>query len=137
MNNNPLAPFREPEAVGFPSVARSEVAAGLKILAVPRRDTPFVSLHLVLRGGSEHDPSGKAGLAALTADMLEAGSGSKRYQDIARQVDALGATMVTGTTVDGSMISVSFLSESLPGVLILLGEMLTGPTFPADEFERR
>src|SRR4051812_28079709 len=53
------------------------LANGMKLILVPRHDIPLVAFDLLLRGGARLDPPGRAGTAALVADLLTHGAGAR------------------------------------------------------------
>src|SRR5579871_798641 len=65
----PLADFAAP----VPKVVK--LPSGLRILLVARPGTPLETLSFVVKRGATADPEGRAGLASLSAAMLEAGAG--------------------------------------------------------------
>ena len=64
-------PFR------FPAIAKSVLSSGLRVWSVRHAAVPVVTFVMLLQRGSAGDPVGKEGLAALTADMLDEGSGDR------------------------------------------------------------
>jgi zinc protease len=66
-------------ALAAASVASAEgpAAAGVKpappALLLPAPSTPLIAVRFVFRAGSQDDPPGKEGLAALTASMISEG----------------------------------------------------------------
>jgi zinc protease len=109
---------------------------GLKVHVIPRPELPLVSLHLILPFGAEADPPGRGGLADLSADMLTRGTRKRSAQQLAGDVDALGALFSCNSGWDGTSIYVSGLSEDLDRLLALLLEVYTEPAFSAEEFEQ-
>jgi len=59
----------------LPAQHHATLGNGLKVTVVPRGPLPMVSVRLVTRSGSATDPSGKQGLADLTARLLRHGAG--------------------------------------------------------------
>ena len=69
-------------AFRFPEVSRRVLPNGLRVRTVEHRGVPVVTFLLLLSSGSAADPSDLPGLAALTADMLDEGSGARSALDI-------------------------------------------------------
>ena len=101
-----------------------------------RRSLPLIGLRVVVSRGSAHDPPGKAGLAALTAEMMEQGAGRFSALEIAREFDRIGATASVSSERDATVISVSVLRPHLSRALELLSDVLARPRFEEKDFER-
>src|SRR5262249_41102405 len=66
----------------FPALAKSALANGLRVWTARHERVPIVSLMLLVRCGAAADPPGCPGLAAVTADMLDEGSGDRSAIEI-------------------------------------------------------
>ncbi len=55
----------------FPAFEHRRLGNGVDLLAAPTGPAPLVYLHLVTPGGGRFDPPGRAGLASLTAGLLD------------------------------------------------------------------
>ena len=65
---------RDPAFV-FPRIVRHVLPNGLHVRTVEHRTVPVVTIVLDVDGGSMADPTGREGLAAVTADMVDEGIG--------------------------------------------------------------
>ena len=65
----------------FPPIEKSTLANGLRVWTVAHPAIPVVTVMLLVRRGSADDPPGLDGLAALTVDMLDEGSGGRSAID--------------------------------------------------------
>src|SRR3954463_15406045 len=74
----------------FPSIARHTLPNGLDVRTVEHASIPVVSLVLQVDGGSGADPSALEGLAALTADMLDEGTGTLSAIDVSEAIARIG-----------------------------------------------
>lgn len=129
----PVAP---PPPLHLPEVQAWSLDNGLRVLLVERRDLPVVSAQLLLPGGaSAHDPA-RAGLAALTADMLDEGTESRSALEIAGEVELLGARLGSSAGYDASGVRLTLLRPTLARGLDLVADVIRNPTFPAEELER-
>lgn len=112
-------------------------AGDLDAFIVERHDLPVVDVRLVVRAGASHDPAHLAGRAFLTADLLDEGTTSRDALAIAAATELLGASMATRATWDFCSAALHVLAPRLRDALDLLADVLTRPTFPDDELQRR
>jgi zinc protease len=117
-----------PRAFRFPGIRRDLLGNGLDVRTLEHRAVPVVSLVLLLPGGSSADPADRPGLAALTADLLDEGSGGKDALEVADRLARLGADLDVDVTVDATVVSLTALARFLQPALDLLAEMACAPT---------
>ncbi len=110
-------------------------ANGLRVILVEDRRVPFVTLRLVVRAGSAHDPADLPGLAALTAHCLTQGTQRRSSFQFARAVEEMGATLEAHANRDYSTVSASVLAENLTPLLRLMAETVITPAFDPKEVE--
>jgi predicted Zn-dependent peptidase len=126
----------EPPSLALPEVEDYVLGNGLRVVLVGRDDLPLVSLELQLRGGASAHPASKAGLAGLTADMLDEGTEARSALEIAEAVELLGATLVSSAGYDASQIRLSVLRSRFEDALEVLADLVVRPAFSEDELER-
>jgi len=129
-----------PRPVVLPPLAQYALTSGLQVVVASRRNTPVVTATLMVRAGPEVDPAGRAGAAALTAAVLTKGArlGGRPAgaPDIARQAEALGATLDTTSAWHASTVSMTVTTPQLPRALALMVDVLRHPLFADAEIER-
>jgi zinc protease len=99
-------------------------------------DVPLATLSLVVKGGASTDPGGKAGLAAMAADLAAKGTATRTAEQIASEIESLGATLGSSTGADGVTMSVSAPTANLEAAGRILADIVQNATFPAAELER-
>ena len=114
-----------------------KLANGLTVYYNYRPGLPVVAADLVFNTGSGANPIDKPGLASFTANMLQQGTASRNATQIADETALLGASLTSGSNMDGSSVSTSSLSKNFSGALDLVADIVLHPTFPPDEVERR
>jgi predicted Zn-dependent peptidase len=134
MGNKPE--LKEPRSFTPPVARVASVAPFAAAWLLERHTLPLVSVRLVVPAGSAADPPGKAGLAALTAEMMEQGSGKRGSLEIARAVEELGASLETWTTRDASGARLDVTKDQLGPALAILAEVAGKPRFEASEWKR-
>jgi zinc protease len=139
----PDAAFRQqpPAAAAEPTFQpphwkRFKLKNGLDVFLVEFHDLPLVDFNLMLKTGGAANPADRAGLADLTARMLDEGTKTRGALEIADQVAALGATLSTGDTWDASSVSLQTLSKNLDPALEIFADVIQHPAFDDKEFKR-
>jgi zinc protease len=127
----------EPPALRLPPPTHHRLANGIEVLFVARRELPVVDVQFVVRAGAASDDAAHAGRAYLTADVLDQGTTSRSATRIADEAELLGASLHTHGSWDYSSVTLHVLTGRLQPALALLADVVTNPTFPADEFERK
>lgn len=124
------APYTPPVPVAY----RRD--GGLTVWLLERHSVPLVSMQLVVPAGAAHDPEGKGGLAATTANMLDEGAGSRGPLEIARDIDRLGATLRTGASTDYAYVHLTTLKKNLAPAAAIFGDVVAKPRMSPVEFKR-
>ena len=78
-----------------------------------RHTLPVVAVTVAMPSGSASDPKDHAGLAHITADMLDEGAGKRNAVELSTAINDLGATLGTGATADGSFVVALGAEEEL------------------------
>ena len=97
---------------------------------------PEVAIRLVLDAGSAAEPAARAGVAALTARVVQAGAGGRTAMELAEWLDHMGASVGSGVGYDSARFSLHSLSDTLEDALDYLSTVLLAPDFPEDEIAR-
>ncbi len=122
--------------VRLPSVSDTTLDNGLRVLAVRRPGVPLAEVRLRIpfaaprKGTATH-----VARAHLLADTFLSGTEHRDAGQIARDLQAVGATLGVNVDSDRLAFGGSVLLDGLPGLLALMGELLTGATFPKRDVE--
>ncbi len=125
-----------PRETKVPQPLEKTLDNGLRVIVVEKHDIPIVAARLMTRAGGAADPKGRDGLAALTATVLTQGTKTKSAEQIARGVEALGATLASDAGWDSSSIDLSVMASNLPKAMEFMADVARNATFVDDEFER-
>lgn len=120
----------------FPAIVRHTVGAGLSIHTVEHHSAPLVSFVLQVPGGSGCDPGGREGIAALTADMIDEGTGALSAIDVSDALARIGAQYDADVGADSTVFSLTTLTRFAHRGAELLARMVTKPSLRNDDFER-
>lgn len=120
----------------FPAIEKSTLPNGMRVWTVRHTQVPLVAFTLLIRRGASSDPAGKDGLAAVTADMLDEGSGDRSAIEIHEALARLGAQFDTDIGSDATVASVTVLSRFSQRALELLSDIVVRPANREDDFSR-
>lgn len=109
---------------------------GMTLLLVERHSLPTVQVEVLVKAGSVYDPEDKAGLAFLTAALLDEGTSTRSSIQIAEEIDFIGASLSASADTDDTSVSLKVLKKDIKLGFDLLSDILTHPVFPADDVER-
>lgn len=122
--------------VSIPVAQEKVLPNGLRVVVANRAVTPLVSVALYVRSGAEIDPPNLAGLADLTAGLLDKGTATRSAPQIAEAADALGGSLGTGAGFDQSQASIGVTTPKLAEAIDLLADVVRNPAFAPEEIER-
>ena len=126
----PDPPFR------FPAIVRHALANGLQIRTLEHRNVPVVTFVLQVWGGAGADPADRHGLSALTADMLDEGTGTLSAIEVSESLAQIGAEFDIDVAPDAVAVTLTTLTRFADRGATLLADMATRPSLRADDFER-
>lgn len=130
-------PLSAPVTPILPRPAEKTLANGLRVIVARSSDLPLVAANLNIRTGAWADPQGLAGAMAMTAGMLTEGTKTRSSQDIARQIEALGASLNSGAGLESSQVSLSAMPDKLSAGMAIMADVARNPAFKAEELERQ
>ena len=121
---------------GLPDIEKSALANGLRVWTIRHAQVPILSFVLLIDRGAAADPSGQDGLAALTADMLDEGSGDHSAIQMHEALALIGAQFDTDIGSDATAVSVTSLSRVADRALAILGDIVVRPAMREADFAR-
>ena len=123
-------------AASAPATNEFKLANGLRVVVVEKHDLPLLTALLVAQGGGANDPARRAGLGSLTAGLMTKGTQTRSATEIARQIEALGGSISSHASFDGSSVEVTVKSDQATAALAILADVARNPVFAAEEIER-
>lgn len=120
--------------IKFPEVQRAKLKNGLNVMLLERHSTPIVNVALAVDAGYSSDTPAKAGVATLALDLMDEGTKTRDTFQIANELNSLGATLNTGSSVDMSFVRLQATSANLRPSLGIMADVILNPSFPADLF---
>ncbi|UCC47338.1 MAG: insulinase family protein [Gemmatimonadota bacterium] len=126
-----------PPELRLPPIHRLELSNGARVVLLEKHNVPLVQVNLVVRAGSAMDSENAAGLASLTADMLDEGAAGRDALELADAIDFLGARLFVSAGEHSTMIGLHTPLSRLDAALELMADVVLRPDFPEDELERK
>lgn len=122
--------------ITVPSLWRENFDNGIEIIGTKNSETPTVSLLLSLEGGVLLDSVSKAGLASLTANLMNEGTTVHSKETLSNELAILGSNISIAASGSNTYIEVNSLAKNLDATLALMNEMMFKPKFAQDDFDR-
>ncbi|MFL6209754.1 MAG: M16 family metallopeptidase [Pyrinomonadaceae bacterium] len=120
----------------MPLLERRKLSNGLEVLIVQHHELPVVNMNLVIKSGGATDPVGSAGLASITADLLDEGTKTRSALEISDALTSIGSRVSTRADWDASTAELLTLTRHLDRALDIYADIVTNPAFDATEFGR-
>ncbi|MDP3173284.1 MAG: pitrilysin family protein [Phenylobacterium sp.] len=133
----PPPPIADPIAPTLPTPAERTLPNGLRVIVARSSDLPLVTADLTVRTGAWADPTGLAGAAGLTADMLSEGTKTRSAREVAREIEALGATLGAGAASDSTSVTLNVTPDKLAPAMAIMADVARNPAFAPEELERQ
>ena len=122
--------------VSFPAIEKSTLTNGLTVWTVRHAQIPVVAFSLLIRRGASSDPTGKHGLAAMTADMLDEGSGDRSAIQMHEAIARLGTQLETDIGSDAAVAGFTVLGRFADRALSLLADVVVRPALKDEDVTR-
>ena len=131
-----LFQFGKLNPIKMPHVEQVTLKNGLRLFLVEDKSLPTIDMRGMIYSGSVYDPTDKAGLAAITGEVLRSGGTEKLSGDqLDRELETMAAQVETGMDDESGFIQVSMLKENLDRVLALTADILRRPAFAQEKID--
>ena len=132
-----LPPIGEPVEAVLPTPAETTLPNGLRVIVARSSDLPLVTADLTVKTGAWADPQGLAGASGMMAGMLTEGTKTRSAQQIASQVESLGASLSSGGGLESSSVTLNAMPDKLKAAMAIMADVAMNPAFAAEELERQ
>jgi len=122
--------------VELPPVADLTLANGTRLLGVANPETPTVTISAVFDTGQRDEPQGKAGLANLTAALMEEATERRTAAEFSDALDRIGARLSVSSGGYETSVTLAVLEDHLAEAMDLMMERVLEPAFTQEDFER-
>ena len=123
-------------AFRFPRIVRHTLGNGLAVRTVEHATVPVVTFVMLIDGGVVSDPAGQDGLAAITADMVDEGTGDLSAIEVSESFAQIGADYDVDTGADAVVFTLTTLERFMDRGAGLLANLLIRPSLRLEDFER-
>ena len=131
-----LPPLRPSPPFSLPAFGRTVLDNGMRVWTVAHSRAPVLTLRLLVPVGARRDPAEQAGLAALTADLLDDGTAERTDVELHEALTRIGAHLGIETSSDATVLTLTTLPRHARRALELLTEVATVPRFSAVDCQR-
>ena len=108
-----------------------------QVVALPAAKDPTVCFRLWFKVGSQNDPPGKEGLAAITASMLtEASTKQNSYEEILDKLSPMAAGYGSSVDAEMTVIAGRVHKDNLKEYIPLLMQAVLEPAFKQEDLDR-
>ncbi len=135
-DRNVIPPSGTNPIIKVPQLWQKKLSNGLTIIGNKNSETPTVSLMLSIEGGPLLDSIEKAGLASLTASLMEEGTTNYLKEEISNELAKLGSNISVGASGRNTYIQVTSLSKNLDATINLMLDVMFNPAFKQADFDR-
>ncbi|MGE0449327.1 MAG: M16 family metallopeptidase [Vicinamibacterales bacterium] len=126
----------QPPPYRLPAIERSALPNGLRVWTIAHTAIPVATVILLIRRGASDDPVGKEGLAALTVDMLDEGTGALSAIEIHEALARVGAQLDADIGPDAALLTLTVLSRFMTPAVSLLADIAVRPALREEDFTR-
>jgi predicted Zn-dependent peptidase len=111
------------------------LANGMVLIGEPTESLESVAFTFLLPGGCAYDPPERAGLAAMTCEMMLRGAGPRDSRAWITELENLGVERGESVGVTQASYGGATLSDNLPPALELFADLLRRPLLPAEQID--
>ncbi len=123
-------------AFTFPDIVHHTLPNGLRVRTVEHHNVPVITFVLQVKAGFGLDPASQEGLAGITADMLDEGTGGLSAIDVSDALARIGADFDIDVAPDVTVLSLTTLARLASRGVSLLADLVTSPSLRDADFER-
>jgi predicted Zn-dependent peptidase len=117
------------------AILSHKLSNGMVLVGEPTPSFESAAFTFLLPAGCCHDPAGRAGLAALTSEMMLRGAGPRDSRTWVSDLENLGVERGESVGVAHATYHGATLRDNLATALGLFADMLRRPHLPADQLD--
>jgi zinc protease len=110
---------------------------GIRVIVRENRAVPLVAVEAGFLGGLRAETPESNGVSVMTAEMLTKGTKERTAREISEAAENMAASLAGFSGRNSFGLQARFLRKDVEQGFRLFSESLRGPTFPADELEKK
>jgi predicted Zn-dependent peptidase len=118
-----------------PEVYQHTFANGLTLLAERMEHVRSAALNFLVPAGCVYDPPGQLGIAAVLADLITRGAGSRDSRELTLALDNLGLDRSESVGLMHTRFWGATVARNLPAALDIYADILRRPHLPDEEVD--
>jgi len=118
------------------TVQVTRLASGLSVVTDRMPHLESASLGVWIGSGSRNEKTDEHGISHLLEHMAFKGTKRRNARQIAEEIEAVGGDLNAATSVESTAYYARVLKADVPLALDVLSDILSDPTFDADELRR-
>ena len=126
----------ENPVVKVPVYWQDKLPNGIKFIGTYSNEVPKVSMQIAILAGHRFETTDKAGLAYLTANLLNESTEKHTAEEISDMLEALGSDIDVSCNGTEIAMNITSLTENIDKTLSIAEEILYHPKFSQDDFDR-
>jgi zinc protease len=123
-------PIQPEKAYRAPELQSAKLPNGVEVLVMERHEALKIAVQLQLRVGSLHNPSGKQGLAALTAATAGKGTTNRKEDDINREKANLAMELFGSADLNTQAAGFEAPRKNLEPAFRLFADVVLNANYP-------
>jgi zinc protease len=129
------APGSNP-VIKVPDFWKEKMPNGLSMIGAKNDEVPSVTIQLNIEAGHRFENKDKAGIAMLTANLMNEATTNHTAEQISDALDRLGSTIEVSSSDNNITMTISSLKKNAEATLKFAEEMLLHPKFDKEDFDR-
>jgi zinc protease len=122
--------------VKVPEYWSETFANGLRVIGTPLNELPVVTIQLSIDAGHRFEDKNKAGLAFLTANLMNESTQKHSAEQISEMLEMLGSSIDVSANENEIKITINSLTKNIAATTKIAEELLLEPKFDKSEFDR-
>ncbi|MCE5193853.1 MAG: insulinase family protein [Nitrospiraceae bacterium] len=118
-------------------VKKTVLDNGLTVLQSEKHNLPVVMVTMIIKTSILDESKEKAGLAHLTAKLLDEGTKTKKASEIREEIEFIGSSLNASAGSDYITITLSVLKKDIEKGFELFSDIILNPVFPQEEINRK
>ncbi len=132
---------KQPQTPPAPSVKVPEFWTenfpnGIRAIGTKNTEIPTITMQLYIEAGHRYTHPAQAGIAGLTASMLNEGTLNHTSEEITEILEKMGSSINFSDNGQDIVMSIFSLTKNIDATLAIAEEMLFQPKFDEKDFER-